>query len=172
MSDERLDAAVRHVVRHPRASLADLAAAAGVSRTTLFKSWPTRDQLFHAMGVRAMDVVVGRTAPVAAGGGLQELVEALLPIGPELDFLWRTPAFDDDGEIGARFAQFEDHLERVLTRARADGQLRDGLPVHWLGQLVQSVCYVAWQEVEAGRMAPLDAPRYAVEALLTGVGAP
>ena len=165
-----LDAAIRHVMRHPRASLAELAAAGGVSRTTLFKSFPTREALFHAMGLRALDVVIARLAPVTESGGVRELVEALLPVGPELDFVWRTPAFDDDAEIGALFARLSEQLESVLRRSVAMGELREGLPDPWLAQLVQSVCYVAWQEVEWGRLAPLDAPDRALDALLNGVG--
>src|SRR3954447_23092251 len=101
--DELLDAAIRHVMRHPRASLGELAAAGGVGRTTLFKSFPTREALFHAMGVRAFEVAIARVAPAAdvdAPHGLGALVEALVPVGPQLDFLWRTPAFDEDAEIG------------------------------------------------------------------------
>jgi AcrR family transcriptional regulator len=168
--DRLLDAGIRHVMRHPRASLADLATAGGVSRTTLFKSFPTRDELFHAMGLRAIRVVTERIAPVADAGGLPELVAAMLPVGPQLDFLWRTPAFDDDESIGTAFKQLEEQLEQVLARSLADGHVRDGLPLHWLGQLVQSVCYVAWQEVEWGRMAPVEAPQHALDALLKGIG--
>jgi AcrR family transcriptional regulator len=170
LQDQLLDAAVRHAMRHPRASLAELAAAGGVSRTTLFKAFPTRDQLFHAMGVRAIRVVIDRLAPVAESGDLAELVAALLPVGPELDFLWRTPAFDQDERIGTLFQEYERQFEQVLTRSRAAGEVRDGLAMPWLAQLVQSVCYVAWQEVEAGRLARLDAPGQALEALLKGIG--
>ncbi len=166
-----LDAAIRHVLRHPRASLGELAAAAGVGRTTLFHRFPSRDALFHAMGVRAFAVVVERLAPVADEGGLEELVAALLPVGPQLDFVWRTPAFDEDVEIGLLFLEFSSQLQQVLDRAEAAGQIRPGLPRGWAGQLVQSVCYVAWQEVDRGAMAPLDAPRHALEALLGGIGA-
>ena len=171
--DELLDAAIRHVMRHPRASLAELAAAGGVGRTTLFKSFPTRDALFHAMGMRAFRVVIDRIATVAdsTDQGLAELVEAMLPLGPQLDFLWRTPTFDEDEEIGVLSREFWAELQRVLDRAEASGQLRAGLPKGWAGQLVQSVCYVAWQEVDFGSMAPNDAPRHALEALLGGIGA-
>lgn len=171
--DDLLDAAIRHVMRHPRASLGELAAAGGVGRTTLFKSFPTRDALFHAMGVRAFRVVIDRVAPVAAGAegsGLAELVAALLPLGPQLDFLWRTPAFDEDAEIGVLAREFEAQLQQVLDRTEAAGQIRTGLPRGWAGQLVQSVCYVAWQEVDNGAMAPLDAPQHALDAILGGIG--
>jgi AcrR family transcriptional regulator len=168
--DELLDAAIRHVLRHPRASLAELAAAGGVGRTTLFKSFPTRDELFHAMGVRAFGVVIDRLAPVAEEGGLGELVAALVPVGPQLDFVWRTPAFDEDPAMGELFREFTAQLERVLARAEDAGQVRPGLPKGWAAQLVQSICYVAWQEVDFGAMAPLDAPRHALEALLGGIG--
>src|SRR5262245_32384014 len=168
--DELLDAAIRHVMRHPRASLGELAAAGGVGRTTLFKSFPTRDALFHAMGVRAFSVVIERVAPVSADGGLAELVVALIPVGPQLDFVWRTPAFDEDAEMGELFREFTAQLEQVLERAEDAGQVRPGLPKGWATQLVQSVCYVAWQEVDLGTMAPLEAPRYALDALLGGIG--
>ena len=53
---ELLDAAVTYLVGNPRASLADIAAAAGIGRTTLFKRYATRDELEHAVAMRAVDV--------------------------------------------------------------------------------------------------------------------
>ena len=46
-----LDAAVTYLVVNPRASLADIAAAAGMGRTTLFKRYATRDELEHAVAL-------------------------------------------------------------------------------------------------------------------------
>lgn len=173
--DGLLDAAIVHVMKHPTASLARIAAAGGVGRTTLFKAFPSRDRLFAAMGLRAVDVVLARLAPVAESeahdGGLADLIGALIPVGPQLDFIWRTPAFDEDPDMVAGFTRMGHALDAILGRAIASGTIREGVREHWLSQVVQSVCYVAWQEIDAGKLARDDAAELAVGTLLDGLGA-
>ena len=50
-----LDAAVEVLVADPSASLAEVAEAAGIGRTTLHKHYPTRDHLLRAVGHRSID---------------------------------------------------------------------------------------------------------------------
>lgn len=179
--EQLLDAVITEVMRRPRATLAELAEAAGVGRTTLFKAYATRAALIEACGVRACTVVVSRLDRVdttAADGGLAELVEGLIPLGPQLDFLWRTPVLSflaaeeesaDDllGELARRYTA---GLDAVIHAARDAGAIRSDLPDWWSVQLVQSVIYVAWEEVDGGRLAPRGAPELALRTLLEGIG--
>ena len=65
----------------------DVAVAAGVGKGTLYLYFPTKEQLFYATILEAMDVLIGelRTATARRRGedGLQAFVECML------DFFWR-----------------------------------------------------------------------------------
>jgi AcrR family transcriptional regulator len=171
-----LDTAVAVLTADPGASLSEVAAAAGIGRTTLHKHYPTRDDLVRAVGFRAIERAEQATAAVtgAAGAlaGLRELAEAMVPLGPHLAFLWRTPAFDHDQAIGDRWRAVEEHLYAILDRARADGLLRDRLPDYWLLQAFHSLVYVASELVHTGHLAPRDAPGLVLDTFLHGVGHP
>ncbi|MEO7058152.1 MAG: hypothetical protein ABI083_00385 [Lapillicoccus sp.] len=170
-----LDAAVSYLVAHPRASLAQIAAAAGIGRTTLFKLFATRDDLEHAVAVRALAVCQAAVDEAdddrAPDGGLRALVTALLPIGPQLNFIWRTPSLDVDDEVHRLYLSLDASLIAVLARARAAGVLRDR-PDWWLGQSLHALVYVAWESVQSGHLARLDAPDLVLDTMLTGVGEP
>src|SRR5262249_62035047 len=51
-----LDVAAEVLVADPAASLAEVAAAAGIGRTTLHKQYATRDDLLCAVGHRGIDL--------------------------------------------------------------------------------------------------------------------
>src|ERR1700727_3090093 len=101
-----LDVAAQVPVADPAASLGDVAAAAGIGRTTLHKYYATREDLLRAVGNRAIDLFEEALGGIAGtedpDGGLSAVITALLPIGPPLAFLVRTPAFDHVKEIEVR----------------------------------------------------------------------
>jgi AcrR family transcriptional regulator len=100
-----LDLAAEVLAADPAASLAEVAQAAGIGRTTLHKPYATRDDLLRAVEHRALDLwaqVIGQV-----GDGLRALTEAMIPIGPQLAFLWRTPIFDRASDIGERWPAVE-----------------------------------------------------------------
>ena len=171
-----LDVAAEVLVADPAASLAEVAAAAGIGRTTLHKHYATRDDLLRAVGHRALELLEQAlneaTAAEHADGGLHALVAALIPIGPQLAFLWRTPAFDRMKDLDERWLAVEERSLAVLRRAQELGILAADLPDWWLGQMLSSVVYVAASSVRVGRLAPLDAPGLALRTLLHGTGEP
>jgi AcrR family transcriptional regulator len=170
-----LDVAAEVLVADPAASLAEVAEAAGIGRTTLHKHYATRDDLLCAVGHRAIDLWEQAVAGAGGGGdpdgGLRALVTAMIPIGPQLAFLWRTPAFDHVGDIGERWLAVEAHCLGVLKRAQDLGALAAGVPDWWLLQTLYSIVYVAAESVGAGKLAPLDAPGLALRTFLHGLGA-
>ena len=54
-TDAILETATRVLAASPTATLADVARAAGISRTTLFMRFATRDELLLALAVDAID---------------------------------------------------------------------------------------------------------------------
>jgi AcrR family transcriptional regulator len=167
-----LDVAAEVLVADPAAALAEVAAAAGIGRTTLHKHYATRDDLLCAVGHRALDLLEQAldeaTAAEHADGGLRALVAALIRIGPQLAFLWRTPAFDHMKDLDDRWLAVQERSLAVLRRAQELGHLAADLPDWWLGHTLYSVVYVAATSVQAGQLAPLDAPGLALRTLLHG----
>jgi AcrR family transcriptional regulator len=170
-----LDVAAEVLVADPAASLAEVAAAAGIGRTTLHKQYATRDDLLCAVGRRAIDLwdqAISEITSADPDGGLRALTAAMVPIGPQLAFLWRTPAFDHIQEIRERWKAVEARGLTVLKRAQDRGIVAASIPDWWLLQTLYSVIYVAAESVGDGKLAPLDAPGLALSTFLHGVGAP
>lgn len=169
-----LDVAARVLVADPAASLAEVAEAAGIGRTTLHKHYPTRDDLLRAVGDRAIDLweeaVSGITAAEDPDGGLRAVTAAMIPIGPQLAFLWRTPVFDHISEIEARWCTVEAATLAILKRAQARGVIASGIPDWWLLRTFFSLVYVAAESVQSGHLAPLDAPGFTLSTFLHGIG--
>jgi AcrR family transcriptional regulator len=216
-----LDVAAEVLVADPAASLAEVAEAAGIGRTTLHKHYATRDDLLLAVGYRAIDLwehaittvtdpaprpdapartaapgdpsprpdaatrapapsdpaprpdAATRTAtlgPTAAAAGLRALLAAMIPIGPQLAFLWRTPTFDHVPDIEERWNAVEARGLAVLKQAQRHGLLAADVPDWWLLQTCYSITYVAAESVRSGKLAPLDAPGLALRTFLRGLG--
>jgi AcrR family transcriptional regulator len=168
-----LDHAVRVLVAYPGASLAEVAEAAGISRTTLHKHFATREDLVHAVGLRAVSRWEQAVDEVADGpdGGLRDLMAAAIDCGPQLQFIWRNPALDGDDELMRRYNTVEERSLDVLRRARELGVITVGVPDWWLLQSFYALSYTAFEMVHSGRLAPLDAPGLALNTLLHGIGA-
>jgi AcrR family transcriptional regulator len=167
-----LDVATEVLVADPGATLAEVAEAAGMGRTTLHKHYATRDDLLRAVGHRAIDRWEHALAEVEDGpdGGLRSMTAAMIPRGAALSFLFRSPALDHDDEMVRRWVAVEQATLEVLQRARDLNMIRAGVPNWWLIGTFYSVVYAAAEAVRAGRLAPHDAPGLALETLLGGLG--
>jgi AcrR family transcriptional regulator len=167
-----LDVAVEVLVADPAASLAAVAEAAGMGRTTLHKHYATRDDLMRAVAHRAIDRwEEAIEAAEHAGASLQSLAKAMVPIGPHLAFLWRNPIFDHVEDINGRWAKVEPQCLTILRRAQDQGDLRADVPEYWLLQTFYSLVYVAAESVQSGHLARRDAPARVVDTLRHGLGA-
>jgi AcrR family transcriptional regulator len=163
-----LDVATDVLVAEPGATLATIAKAAGVSRTTIHSHYPTREALVRAVADRAMGLCAEAISGAAGSDdALAAVVGALVPIGAHLAFLWRNPSFDHDAELGARWLEIESDLLEVLRRAREGGSLPADLPDWWTVHALFALVYVASENIYLGRLAPLDASGL-VLATLTG----
>jgi TetR/AcrR family transcriptional regulator, mexCD-oprJ operon repressor len=136
-------------------SMADVAAAAGVARATLYRYFPTRERLLQALAASALDATATRLAQadldtvpvpeaiariarvVAAAGSKYAAV-----IGP----MRTTPAGPVEQQIGTL-------IEALLRRGIDDGTFRGDLTVEELGfvlgQLLQAAARMA-AEHQAG----------------------
>ncbi|WP_285613411.1 TetR/AcrR family transcriptional regulator [Actinokineospora globicatena] len=170
-----LAVAAEVLLRDATASLAQVAAAAGIGRTTLHKRYPTRQHLLVAVAedsLELLDQAVGAALPagVDPAAGLRGLVDALVPLGPRLEFLLRQPSLDAEPELLERWKQVDRPLTRFMGEAAEAGVLRPGVAPWWAVSSLYAVVYTAWEGVAEGKLAPLDAPGLAYDTLLGGIG--
>jgi AcrR family transcriptional regulator len=169
-----LDIAAEVLVAEPSASLAEVAEAAGIGRTTLHKQYATRDELIRAVGFRALDLweqAVDGVADPDPRGALRAVAAAMIPVGPQLAFLWRTPAFDHDMDIKHRWTELEARIRALLLRAQEQGVLAADVPDWWLLQTFYALVYVGAESVGHGDLAPREAPDRVLRTFLIGIGA-
>ena len=162
--DDLLTAATQVLLRHPTASLAEVAAQTGVSRTTLYSRFPTRQALLVGLAQAAMDLVEKAyvearldDAPLDGAGveaGLQRVVALLVPLGERVEFLLRERSLDAEPELVARYAELDRPLVGLVGRAQDAGVLRRDLPAWWVVASLAGSVYAAWEAIADGRQAP------------------
>ena len=103
-------------------------------------------------------------------GALRGVVEAMIPIGPQLAFLWRTPAFDRDQQIKERWHSLEARLLAVLRHAQREGLIAADAADWWMLQTFFALIYVGAESVGRGDLAPRDAPDRVMRMFLHGIG--
>lgn len=174
-TDTLLEVATRVLVADPSASLAEVARAAGMSRTSLHSRYPTRTALLTALAHEAMNLVERAYAGAHlddddVGAALGRLVDRLVPLGPRVEFLLRERALDAEASVVARYETLDQPLIERIARAQHDGQVRADLPAWWVAAALLAAVYSAWEAVADGRLAPRDAPALVRTTVLHGVG--
>lgn len=174
--DGLLTAATHVLLRRPTASLSEVAAATGVSRTTLYARFPTRQALLVGLAQAAMDLVEraysdARLDASDVFGSLTRVVGLLVPLGERVEFLLRERSLDDEPELVARYAALDRPLVEFVERAQSAGQLRADLPAWWVVMSLAGSVYAAWEAIADGRLAPRDAAALVLGTVLDGVRA-
>jgi len=174
-----LDRVTDAFVARPGASLGELAAAAGIGRTTLHEAIGGRREVVVAVANHAVDrcasalrVAVEEAPDEDPVVVLRRIVAGLLDHGALLAFFFRQPAVDEDEELLQRQSdELDEPIVRQVRAAREAGALRSDSPEWWAASAVYALVYVAWEGVQRGWLARLDAPELVLRTLLRGEGA-
>jgi len=115
--------------RGPNVPLAEIASAAGVGVGTLYRGFPDRTALMHALELRAYELVIGVLARIADSGrtgadAIEEFLLENLELSDQLVLPLRgAPPLTDPAAVAAR-KQINDALERFLDEGRTAGTVR------------------------------------------------
>ncbi|MCW3039518.1 MAG: transcriptional regulator, TetR family [Solirubrobacterales bacterium] len=138
-------AAVPLLTERPRASMQQIAAAAGLHRATVHRHFPSRDDLLDELRVRALDETLARvedvlgSASASAGETLERATAAMIAVGDSYRLYrfttWRNPENDGNTQV------LGGYLIGLLTDAQAAGEVRSDLAIR---QLVAALGGLVW----------------------------
>ncbi|MCW8384627.1 TetR/AcrR family transcriptional regulator [Streptomyces justiciae] len=156
----------------PGASIASIAAEAGVDRRTVYRRFANRDDLLAAIYEARLTAIEHaiedarlREAPVAVA--LHRYVENIITVNRTWPVDLARMLADDS--VHARRDASVQEVDTFLRRATDEGLLRSGLPKGWASALLPQLMHlVARQlpELSAGQAADV-----VVDTLLNGLGA-
>ena len=120
--------------RGEQASMADVAAAAGMARATVYRYFPNREALLEELARLAVEetgerLSAGRLQEVAVPDAFERAVRALVAVGDSFVVVSRESARPDPEEFERRVAS---PLRGLVERAQSLGEMRDDLPASWL----------------------------------------
>ena len=146
-----LDAATRLFTVNPRASTQEVAAAAGISRATLHRLFPSRDALIEGLGLLALVHISEAYAAAHLDEGtapeaLQRLIEALVHIHQFAYLVGETELQQNDAMMAGDRA-VQEQTERFLRRGQDEGSLRVDLPVVWMAHTLAGLLLAAEEAV-------------------------
>jgi len=159
-----LDAAERCLAQDPDAPMADIAAAAGLGRVTVYGHFASRALLVEAVVQRALTAADAALADVDltgdAAGAFERLVEATWQVTSRTGRLLvaAEKALPAETVRAAHQGGLEDRVRGLLAAAQRDGAVRADLSVDWLTAVLHAVLHTAATEVDAGRLTAQDAP--------------
>ncbi|MGW6565645.1 TetR/AcrR family transcriptional regulator [Streptomyces sp. NPDC054975] len=173
-----LDAAVRLLAERPDAGMAAIAAAAGVTRQTVYAHFGTRDALLDAVADRITDQAMAAMDEAEANGGpaldqllqLQDIGWRLFEQNPVLLQLGGTRA--GAAAAPARHEPVAARLARLIEQGQASGEFDPAPPSTWLVAAVTALGHAAGDEVGARRLSVDEAATWlrAATLALLGVG--
>ncbi len=158
-----IEAALVTLADDPQASMLDVAAAAGLSRTTVYRHFESREELIVALFERVIAESQAATGAVIEEGAT--VAETLMALGPVMiaigqRFRFLRAHLEIGAEVLADSKAIPDDPVRVfLVEAQAAGALRADAPLAWMQSLMQSSAMATMDEVHAGNVDPETAGR-------------
>ncbi|MBB5889473.1 TetR/AcrR family transcriptional regulator [Kutzneria kofuensis] len=165
-----LDAAATVLARHRGATLADIAEAAEVGRTTLHRYFPDREALLTAVVEDSWRTIEDATRDAAIDDGppaeaMRRLVSAMVDAGDRLLFLFGDPRRSDDHPVPP-----QDPILDLIRRGQADGAFDPGVSAEWIRTVVWGLVYAGCEAAGDGLLPRHGVTETVIRTLQNGIG--
>lgn len=159
--DAILRAAFDVFSRRPDATLADVAARAGVGRATLHRHYKSRDALLVALAQVALDelgAAVDSAIEKAEShhDALRLALGAIIPLGDRHGFLALEPVHQDPG-VAETNRKDRAALIALIDGARAEGAFDRTIPTPWIAEVFDALIVAGWSMLRASEATPTQA---------------
>jgi TetR/AcrR family transcriptional repressor of mexCD-oprJ operon len=156
--------------RGDHANLADVAAAAGVARATVYRYFANRRRLLDELARNAAEDVEARLAlaridEVAPEEGLNRAVRAFVEVGDAFVVLVRERSRTGDDDFDELVAR---PVRRLLEAGRSAGAIREDIPSAWL---FESLIGLVAGALRHGSLGPDDTVAAIANVFVHGAGA-
>ena len=158
-----IDAALEVLSRNPNASMQTIAERSGVGRTTVYRHFPTRVDLVHALFERVVEEARDVTSKMIefdrpATVVLENLGPALISIGIRFGYLQGLRQLGDEVITESTFDP-DDPVRLYVVAAMERGEIRSGLALQWILTTISALTTSTLLEVHADRMDAEEAGR-------------
>lgn len=177
-------AAVRLLNANPTASMADIAAAANISRATLHRHFSSREELIRHLGglsLRSWEQALDDAAiDAAASSGDAEtlrqafagLCEYLAHDAEKYGFTLTEPSLESDPHIEPQAKRLVERERRFYTACQAAGVIRADLPPAWVSDAIFGLLVGLREALRYGEVAVADIPRLLRLTITEGIVTP
>jgi AcrR family transcriptional regulator len=169
-----LDAAARVIAEHGASSnMAEVAAAAGVSRATLYRYYPHREALLEALAAQAIAEAGSRLADAGlerapVEEAVERILRALLAVGDRYGVLVRELVTADPEQTERLLAA---PIRAVFARAAEEGLLRQDIPHEVLLELFGGTVHAALKLMQRRQLGVEEASAASAAVFLDGARA-
>ncbi len=148
-----LSAAASVLGRNYHATLADIADAAGVGRTTLHRYFSDRTRLISATIEDSVAVIDESVAGAAIDQGppveaMRRLVTAMVAVGERLVFLFGDPRVLEGRGVAKTPEPLDDPVITLIKRGQAEGAFDPDVTPAWIQRVLWSLVYTGYQDAE------------------------
>lgn len=172
-----LSRAAETLCQQPGLDMVGLAEATGVSRATLYRYFPNREQLIRALAFQSIEDMDAAADGIFEGlrsyrDAFRALIDAIVPLGAAYHFLARESNAFEDPDVKAALRRQDAELAGMIEEAKEAGELDRELPTRWIAEHLDAVVWIAWSQVAEGHVARNDAASLAFRTFWGGVSAP
>ena len=168
-----IDAALELLPERPEASIQEIADRSGVGRSTVYRHFPNREDLFEAIAAFAMEEsraavaeIFEREAP--AEDTLRDVCRVNIELGRRFRALYVHPELTKP-RLRSMSRSDDDPLGVFLRRARERGEVRGDQPVDWLRATFLSLNMAMVQDAFMGRIEPREAGEVLGETIVAAI---
>jgi AcrR family transcriptional regulator len=155
-------AAMRVLAEDPDATMREIADASGLTRTTVYRHFPSRDELLRAI-FRQVEAEADELTRAATAGDppfpavMRAIAHDSIALGQRYRFLAGHVAIAHAVHAESAPAPADEAIVRYLEQAGRRRETRRDLPLSWQARMVRSLAITAVEEVLAGTVGPDDA---------------
>ncbi|MEU2394646.1 TetR/AcrR family transcriptional regulator [Streptomyces sp. NPDC007369] len=169
-----LGAAAEVLARDRGATLADIAKAAQVGRSTLHRYFPDRDMLVKAAVADAylviqqsiLDAAVDEGPPLEA---MRRLVAAMVGTGERLLFLYGDSTVLEGFEAGDEPDSVAQMVSDLIRRGQAEGVFDPDVAVQWIQDTLWALVYTGCDSASRGVLPRHGVPAAVIRTLENGI---
>ena len=168
-----LDAATELLVEKPTASLNEIAEYAGIGIATLHRYIENRDQLILQLGLRSSQVFRETIKQIPLDeenieSYISQLIEALIPLGAKIYFLAHESTLYYSQEMMEAEEEVKEPIRHSIQVLQRKGYLRADMNSEWILNVLYSLLFMTWQQVQEGHIAKRSAASLLLDTLYHG----